>query len=187
MLRMPHCAAPLRWPALPPAAPCQSGLLPPATLPCAEGAWSRAGSNTLASAGLSVTPPGVGATPPSPCPLYRAPTMMGRSISFSRNCTSTSWPMRGRNWLPMPPPAARCATRTQHVALPSSCQWKRMRTRPSLSQWISLPPLALALAPPSAPTTMALWLPQAVGFGWWRTSSVSCSGRHGVSAAMASR
>ena len=63
----------------------------------------------------------------------------------------------------MPPPAERCATRTQQVALRSCCQWKRMRTRPSLSQWIS--PSPLATSEPSAPTTIALWLPKAVGAG----------------------
>jgi hypothetical protein len=66
--------------------------------PCAR-------SNTKRSLSRSVTPPGVGKIWPSPCPLYSAPTITGRSISPSMNFTCTSWPIRGRNWLPMPPPA----------------------------------------------------------------------------------
>jgi hypothetical protein len=60
-------------------------------------------------------------------------------------------------------PVERCATRTQQVALASSCQWKRMRTQPKRSQWISSAPLALA--PPPGLPTVAAWLPWTVSFG----------------------
>jgi len=111
--------------------------------------------------------------------------MIGRSMSFSMNWTMTSCPIRGRNWLPMPPPARRCATRTQHVASPPSCQWKRMRTRPRRSQYSSSAPAGASL--PSAPTTIALCAPVAVGRGWLRPSLPSNCGRHTTSLATASK
>jgi hypothetical protein len=149
-----------------------------------------------------VTPPGVGLTPPSPWPLYRAPVMMGRSMSLPRNCTSTSWPTRGRNCMPMPAPALRWATRTQQLALPlvaaldaadvalsvsapaplkRPCQGKQMRTRPSRSVYRS--PALVSLGLPLGPTTRAVCAPGAVAWGskevpaWW-----VIQGRHTTSA-----
>jgi hypothetical protein len=50
LLRTPHCAAALRCPALSADAPCHSGPLPPARLPCADGADHRpAGSGAAAA------------------------------------------------------------------------------------------------------------------------------------------
>lgn len=69
----------------------------------------------------SLLPTGAGTSPPSPWPLHKAPTIIGRSMSSSTNWTSTYWPMRGRNWLPKPPPAERHgnAARRADVLLPA--------------------------------------------------------------------
>ena len=58
---------------------------------------------------------------------------------------------------------------------------KRMRTRPSRSQWISSAPLAPAPPPPLGLPTVAVWLPWTVSFGPLSTTTV----RRSVSAPFA--
>ena len=83
--------------------------------------------------------------------LCSRPTSTGWLGSPPKKSTITSCPTRGTSIQPKPAPAHCWLTRSQQLALSSKSfsrsQWKRTRTRPNSSVWISLP---------GGPTTIAV-------------------------------
>ncbi len=152
---------------------CASAWLlnPVNTAPCAL-PWNHAGALPVAPA--PPPPTWLCAASSWPRPLYTLPITTGRSMSPSRNPTSTSWPLRGSTTPPQLSPAHGVITRTQvhadalpgALSSPPGCASALLASAPrwngncTLIRWSR----SDCTGSPSL-TTIALNVPATVGLG----------------------